>query len=371
MFVIHGLRLLSPRDEFRKPVCTNRPRFARLARGVAGAVPFAGSAGQVGGRPVVFLDGPGGTQVPRQRHGSDDGLSLARDNANTRRGVRHERAHGRGRRRRPRAEMARIPQRRPAGGNRLWPEHARASWFSLGHALRAHLAGRATRSLSPRSTMTRTSPPGNRRREDAGATVRTWEFRHAKTFSSLRLEDLDGVAQRTQTRLVALDTRLQHHRLHPRRGRGDPAGARQGTGARWCSSTPCIIPRTTGRGRAGAGLRFPRRVRRINFVVRTSASFTGNTSTSTTVAKPTKSERIVRQRPAGQSGKPGTQSFESIAGLRAPVLDTYAGLDSSGGIGRPVPPGDGSRAELRNTSLVTARLSKGHATVPGLNVCTA
>ncbi len=148
------------------------------------------------GRPVVYADAPGGSQVPEtvvdaiaghlrsgisNTHGafaaSEETDALIADAR--RRGVRHH--------------------RRRSGRDRLRAELDDVAPAPL-TVVRPHAPRRATRSSSRRSTTTRTSVRGCWRPQDAGATVRWVDIRDDD--ATLDLDSFDA-ALNDRTRLVA------------------------------------------------------------------------------------------------------------------------------------------------------------------------
>ncbi len=157
---------------------------------------FPSLAQEVDGRPAVFLDGPGGTQTPR---GVMDAMSayLSRDNANTGGSFitsqRTDKA----------VAAARVETARFLNAARpeeiVFGQNSTSLWFALGHALgRTWNAGDeiVVTSLDHDANIT----PWVLAARDAGATVRTWEFRTED--GTLRLEDLEALLN-AKTRHVA------------------------------------------------------------------------------------------------------------------------------------------------------------------------
>ena len=157
---------------------------------------FPSLSQQVAGREAVFLDGPGGTQTPR---GVMDAMSayLSRDNANTGGSFitsqRTDQAVAAAR-----AEMVRfLNANRPE--EIVFGQNSTSLWFALGRALgRTWNAGDeiVVTSLDHDANIT----PWVLAARDAGATVRTWEF-HTEDCT-LRLKDLDALLN-DKTRHVA------------------------------------------------------------------------------------------------------------------------------------------------------------------------
>ena len=157
---------------------------------------FPSLAQEVNGRPVVFLDGPGGTQTPRAVIDAMTGY-LSRDNANLGGAfVTSERTM---------ASVAAARRETAAFLNAARPEeivfgqNMTSLVFTLSHALgRTWKAGDeiVVTSLDHDANVA----PWTLAAEDAGATVRTWEFR--KEDCTLRPEDLAELLNE-RTRLVA------------------------------------------------------------------------------------------------------------------------------------------------------------------------
>ena len=148
---------------------------------------FPSLSQRVDGQPAVFLDGPGGTQVPSSVMEAMSGY-LSRDNSNT--GGRFATSR--------RTDEAVIGARTATAHflNAGRPEeivfgqNSTSLWFALSHAL-----GRTWRpgdeivvtSLDHDADIT----PWTLAARDAGATVRTWEFHQEDC--TLRLADLDAL----------------------------------------------------------------------------------------------------------------------------------------------------------------------------------
>ena len=157
---------------------------------------FPSLSQQVAGREAVFLDGPGGTQTPR---GVMEAMNayLSRDNANTGGSFitsqRTDQAVAAAR-----AEMARfLNAARPE--EIVFGQNSTSLWFALGRALgRTWNAGDeiVVTSLDHDANIT----PWVLAARDAGATVRTWEFRPEDC--TLHLEDLAALLNE-RTRHVA------------------------------------------------------------------------------------------------------------------------------------------------------------------------
>lgn len=157
---------------------------------------FPSLSQQVDGRDAVFLDGPGGTQVPLSVMQAMSAY-LSRDNANTggsfitsqRTGEIVAAA---------RAETADfLNAARPE--EIVFGQNSTSLWFSLGRALgRTWTAGDEiiVTSLDHDANIS----PWTLAARDAGATVRTWEFH--PDDCTLRLDDLDALLT-DRTRLVA------------------------------------------------------------------------------------------------------------------------------------------------------------------------
>ena len=151
---------------------------------------------QVDGRDAVFLDGPGGTQVPRSVMEAMTSY-LSRDNANTGGSFitsqRTDEAVAAAR-----VEMARfLNASRPE--EIVFGQNSTSLWFALSRALaRTWKADDEiiVTSLDHDANIT----PWTLAARDAGATVRTWEFRTENC--TLNLDDLD-VLLTPRTRLVA------------------------------------------------------------------------------------------------------------------------------------------------------------------------
>ena len=151
---------------------------------------------QVDGRDAVFLDGPGGTQVPRSVMEAMSAY-LSRDNANTGGSFvtsrRTDEAVAAAR-----AETARfLHAARPE--EIVFGQNSTSLWFALSRALaRTWAAGDeiVVTSLDHDANIT----PWTLAARDAGATVRTWEFRTEDC--TLRLEDLEALLT-DKTRHVA------------------------------------------------------------------------------------------------------------------------------------------------------------------------
>ena len=162
------------------------------------------------GRPVVFADAPGGSQVPDTVIEAVAGRYREGD-SNPRRRVRHQPGDPRGGGRR-RARPAPIWWA-PTPTDRVRPERDVAAVPRCSARSRGR-SGPATRSWSPAWTTTRTSVPGCWRPRDAGATVR---------WVDLRAEDAT-----LDARLVRRRARRPHPAggVHPRlerRGHVTPA----------------------------------------------------------------------------------------------------------------------------------------------------
>ena len=157
---------------------------------------FPSLAQEVDGRPAVFLDGPGGTQTPR---GVMDAMSayLSRDNANTGGSFISSQLTDQAVAA-ARAETAEfLHASRPE--EIVFGQNSTSLWFALGRALgRTWNAGDeiVVTSLDHDANIT----PWVLAARDAGATVRTWEFRTED--GTLRLEDLDALLN-NKTRHVA------------------------------------------------------------------------------------------------------------------------------------------------------------------------
>ncbi len=152
---------------------------------------------EVAGRPAVFLDGPGGTQVPTPVMEAMTAY-LSRDNANTgglfatsRRTVETVAA--------ARLETAHfLNAARPE--EIVFGQNMTSLTFALSHALRrTWQAGDEV--IVTSLDHDANAAPWIMAAEDAGATVQTWEFR--REDCTLRLEDLERLL-RPRTRLVAL-----------------------------------------------------------------------------------------------------------------------------------------------------------------------
>lgn len=157
---------------------------------------FPSLSQEVNGHPALFLDGPGGTQTPRVVMDAMSGY-LSRDNANLGgafvTSARTMEAVAAARR-----EMADfLHAARPE--EIVFGQNMTSLTFTLSHALR--------RTWQPGDEVVVTSldhdanvAPWTLAAEDAGATVRTWEF-HPEDCT-LRLEDLEPLLNE-HTRLVA------------------------------------------------------------------------------------------------------------------------------------------------------------------------
>ena len=180
------------------------------------------------------------------------------------------------------------------------------------------------RSSSRRWTMMRTSPPGRRRRADAGATVRTWEVRSGEFSPAPRRTWKPLLNERT--RLVAFTHASNISWLDPGRGRRDPAGAGESAGgdgvhrrgalhaaqSRWmCGALDCDFLACSAYKFCGPHLgilygKYAHLDRLEAYKVRASTNV-----------------------PPGK-WETGTQSFESIAGLRRVSRLSRAGLAATG-----------------------------------------
>ena len=157
---------------------------------------FPSLAQEVNGNPAVFLDGPGGTQTPRRVMDAMSGY-LSRDNANLGgafvTSVRTmENVAGA---RRETAEF--LNAARPE--EIVFGQNMTSLTFTLSHALaRTWKTGDevVVTSLDHDANVA----PWTLAAEDAGVTVRTWEFR--REDCTLRLEDLEPLLNE-RTRLVA------------------------------------------------------------------------------------------------------------------------------------------------------------------------
>ena len=148
---------------------------------------FPSLSQQVQGREAVFLDGPGGTQVPLSVMQAISAY-LSRDNANTGGSFitsqRTDAAVANAR-----AETAHFLNASRAE-EIVFGQNSTSLWFALSHALgRTWKAGDeiVVTSLDHDANVT----PWTLAARDAGVTVRTWEFRTEDC--TLRLEDLDAL----------------------------------------------------------------------------------------------------------------------------------------------------------------------------------
>ena len=157
---------------------------------------FPSLAQEVNGQPVVFLDGPGGTQTPRVVIDAMAGY-LSRDNANLGGAfVTSERTMaGVAAARRETARFLNAARSEEI----VFGQNMTSLTFTLAHAL--------GRTWKPGDEVVVTSldhdanvAPWTLAAEDAGATARTWEFR--REDCTLRLEDLEALINE-RTRLVA------------------------------------------------------------------------------------------------------------------------------------------------------------------------
>ena len=148
---------------------------------------FPSLSQQVNGHPAVFLDGPGGTQVPQPVMEAMSGY-LSRDNANT--GGSFVTSQ--------RTDVAVANARAETAGflhasrseEIVFGQNSTSLWFPLGRALgRTWSAGDEiiVTSLDHDANIT----PWTLAARDAGVTVRTWEFH--KEDCTLRLDDLDAL----------------------------------------------------------------------------------------------------------------------------------------------------------------------------------
>ena len=157
---------------------------------------FPSLSQEVNGQPAVFLDGPGGTQTPRAVMDAMAGY-LSRDNANLggafATSVRT--VEGVAAARRETAEFLHAARAEEI----VFGQNMTSLTFTLAHALgRTWQAGDevVVTSLDHDANIA----PWTLAAEDAGATVRTWEFR--REDCTLRLEDLEPLLN-ARTRLVA------------------------------------------------------------------------------------------------------------------------------------------------------------------------
>ena len=267
---------------------------------------FPSLAQEVNGQPVVFLDGPGGTQTPRVVIDAMAGY-LSRDNANlggafatSERTVAGVAA--------ARRETARFLNAARAE-EIVFGQNMTSLTFTLAHALgRTWKAGEevVVTSLDHDANVA----PWTLAAEDAGATVRTWEFR--REDCTLSLKDLE-VLLNERTRLVAFTHGSNIVGTIPD-VRGAVAMVRQKAPQAMVfvdavHYTPTQPPWTC------------RRLAAISWVV-PRTSFAGRTSgfcTESTQHLDGLKNYKVRASTNVPPGKweTGTQSFESIAGLQA------------------------------------------------------
>ena len=160
---------------------------------------FPALAREQDGRPVAFLDGPGGTQVPQRV--IDAVVGYYRDmNANAGRRLHDERARAtrwstRRTRRSPTSSAPRRPDEIKFGHNMS------TLTLHIGRSHRGDARAAATRSSSRRSTTRRTSRTWKAMAADRGVTVRPG--RHPPDDVTLDLEDLESKLG-PRTKLVAV-----------------------------------------------------------------------------------------------------------------------------------------------------------------------
>ncbi len=148
---------------------------------------FPSLSQEVNGQPAVFLDGPGGTQVPRSVMEAMSGY-LSHDNANT------GGAFATSQRTDLAVANARLETAHFLNASRpeeiVFGQNSTSLWFPLGRALsRTWKVGDdiIVTSLDHDANIT----PWTLAARDAGATVRTWEFRQEDC--TLHLADLDAL----------------------------------------------------------------------------------------------------------------------------------------------------------------------------------
>ena len=304
---------------------------------------------QVNGHPAVFLDGPGGTQTPT---GVMDAMSgyFRRDNANTgglfATSQRTDETVAAARR-----EMAGfLHAARPE--EIVFGQNTTSLFFALSHALaRTWQAGDEVivTSLDHDANVA----PWTQAAADAGATVRTWEFR--REDCTLRLEDLEALLGE-RTRLVALTHASNAVGTIP-----DVAGAIRLVRAQ----APHALVTVDA---VHYTAHHPVDVQALDcdFLGCSAYKFCGP-HLGILYGKYAHLDRLQAYKVRPSSGKPpgkwetGTQSFESIAGLRA-ALAYLAQLGSDGD------PHAAMRAVRAYEQGLAGAFLAGAARVPGLKI---
>ena len=306
---------------------------------------------QVNGHPAVYLDGPGGTQTPT---GVMEAMSayFSRDNANTgghfATSQRTDETVAAARRETASFLHAARPEEIVFGQNTT------SLFFALSHSLRR------TWNVGDEVIVTSLDhdanvAPWTQAAADAGATLRTWEFRHEDC--TLRLEDLEALLSE-RTRHVALTHASNAVGTIP-----DVAGAIRLVRAKAPRALVSIdAVHYTAHN--------PVDVQALgcDFLGCSAYKFCGP-HLGILYGKYEHLDRLQAYKVRPSSGKPpgkwetGTQSFESIAGLRA-ALAYLARLGPDGGHD----PHAAMRAVRAYELTLTSAFLAGAARVPGLKI---
>ena len=189
---------LSDDDRWRRP---NEQRF----RSNGAASSFRRLSAQVDGQPVVYLDGPAGSQVPRARDRRDQPLS-GRDERQSRRAVRHQPRERRDARPRPTQAVADLlgadsPQATIFGANmttltfafsralaRTWQRGRRSDRHAAGSRRQRHAPGCWPRATPAPTVRLRRHSRSRRLHARPGRAARAAVAAHAAGGGRLRLE---------------------------------------------------------------------------------------------------------------------------------------------------------------------------------------
>ena len=306
---------------------------------------------RVNGHPAVFLDGPGGTQTPKGVMEAMAGY-FSRDNANTgglfATSQRTDQTVAAARR-----EMAGfLHAARPE--EIVFGQNTTSLFFALSHALRrTWRAGDEVivTSLDHDANVA----PWTQAAADAGAAVRTWEFR--REDCTLRLEDLEGLLHE-RTRLVAM--------THASNAVGTIPDVAAAVRLVRAQAPHALV--TVDAVHYTAHNPVDVQALDCDFLGCSAYKFCGP-HLGILYGKYEHLDRLQAYKVRPSSGKPpgkwetGTQSFESVAGLRA-ALAYLAQLDPEAG----GDPHAAMRAVRRYEAGLTGAFLAGAARVPGLKI---